>query len=81
MVEQQILEKFNDLEIGSSFISKNYSKLQKEYGDRYIAVRGSEVIASAESFEELIKIINDQGLHIQEVIIEFIPSEGVIILY
>ena len=81
MAEQQILDKFNDLEISSSFISKNYSKLQKEYGEKYIAVKGNEVVASAKSFEELVEEINGIGLHIQDVIIEFIPSEGVIILY
>jgi hypothetical protein len=81
MVEEQIIQEFKSLEISSSFISKNFSKLQKEYGDKYIAVKEEEVIANAKTFEDLVAEINKQGLHIQEVLIDYIPKEGVIILY
>lgn len=81
MQDQEILEEFKLLEESSSFISENFLALQKKYGNKFIAIKDSSVLVSAESFNGLIEEIGAKGIKIEEVIVQFIPALGQIILY
>jgi hypothetical protein len=77
--EEMILQQFDTLEEGSKFISKNFQTLQKNFGDKFIAIQGSKILSNSTSFEELLK--NLKNLKLNEIIIQFIPLKGEIILY
>ncbi|MBU3907550.1 MAG: hypothetical protein KKA64_04855 [Nanoarchaeota archaeon] len=81
MTEQEILKEFEILETGSQFISVNFKGLQKEFGGRFIAIRDKEVIADADTFNDVKKILDAQKLNFSKTIVQFIPREGEIILY
>ncbi len=81
MEERQILREFELMETGSKFISDNFGELQARYGNRFIAVKSGEVIATAPSFEEIIKKAGGSKLCPGETIIQFMPLKGEIILY
>ncbi len=81
MENGQILDEFRNFEESSSFVSKNFKLLQEQYPGKYIAVSDSRVLASADSFESLISEVNKVGKNLKDVIVEFIPSKGLIVLY
>ena len=81
MESQQILREFKTLETGSAFLSNKFLDLQNRYGDQFIAIKESKVVAHAPSFDQVKDKIQEQKLGIKELIIEFIPAKGKIILY
>lgn len=81
MTEQEILKEFEILEIGSQFISNNFKGLQKEFGGKFIAIENKEVVANADTFDDIRKMLDAQKLNFGKTIVQFIPREGEIILY
>ncbi len=82
MIEsQELLREFNIAETGSKFISKNFRDLQKRFGNKFIAIRENKVLSNAESFENILNKVNDLKIQQNEIIIQFIPAKGEIILY
>ena len=81
MESEQILSEFEILEENSNFVSKSFKTLQREYPGKYIAVEDGKVLVSADSFEGLYKKIVEMGKSLREVMVEFIPKEGIIVLY
>jgi len=81
MTEQEILREFKIFETGSSFIAKNFEILQKKFGGNFIAIKETNVLAIASSFQEVLKQVSSIKVNQTEVIIQFIPAEGEIILY
>jgi heme oxygenase len=79
---QELLEEFEVIETGSKFISKNFQHLQKEFGDKFIAIKENEILSNARSFEEVLKKVNAlKEIPQNKIIIQFIPAKGEIILY
>jgi len=81
MENEQILEQFKSFDEDSNFISKNFTELQKKFGDKFIVVTKSSVLANAESFDKILKKIKEKKLDKGEIVVQFIPREGQIILY
>jgi hypothetical protein len=81
MTEQEILKEFQILEVGSRFIADNFSSLQKSYGNRFVAIRQDKILVSSGSFLELVQELNLRNVRENEVIVQFIPAKGEIILY
>jgi hypothetical protein len=81
MTATQMLQEFKVLETGSSFLAKNFKILQKDYPEKYLAIDGNKIIADSSSFEEIIEKVKKMNLKLNEVLIEFIPSAGQVILY
>ena len=81
MTEQEILKEFEILEMGSQFISSNFKGLQKKFGGKFIAIGDREVVANADTFDDVKKILDAQKLNFIKTIVQFIPREGEIILY
>jgi len=78
MAEQEVLKEFEILETGSQFISSNFKGLQKEFGGRFIAIGNKEVLANADTFEDIKKILDAQKLNFSKIIVQFIPEREVI---
>lgn len=81
MIDVQAEKDFAVVEAGSSFLSRNFKKLQMEYPDQFVAIENSEVIESADSCEVIIKKLEERNKGPQQVIVEFIPSKDAIIVY
>ena len=79
--ELQILKEFNTLEVNSKFMSNNFREIRKKYGGAFVAILGGKIIASAVSFQEIMETLKDNKINLLEVIIQFVPKEGEIILY
>jgi hypothetical protein len=81
MGNNQILEELKSLEESSSFISKNFLRLQRDFGNKFIAVNKSSILANAESFEGILKEVKERKINQSEIVVQFIPQVGQIILY
>ncbi|MEK6889435.1 MAG: DUF5678 domain-containing protein [Nanoarchaeota archaeon] len=77
----EVLQEFKILENGSSFITKNFAKLQIQYPNKFIAVENNSIIASNQKVEDLISSLNSMGKELGKILIEYIPEKGIIILY
>ncbi|MDD5012411.1 MAG: hypothetical protein PHQ66_02070 [Candidatus Nanoarchaeia archaeon] len=77
--EEIILQKFDTFENGSKFISENFQNLQKNYGDKFIAVKEDKILFNSDSFETLLEKL--KKFQLNDIIIQFIPVKGEIILY
>ena len=59
----------------------DYAELQQRHGGRYVARRGGEVIASAETYDELSEQLEKMGPKWDELIIEYVEPPNVISVY
>jgi hypothetical protein len=56
----------------------DYDALQKRFGDRFIARRGDNVVASAETYDELLDALERMAVARRGLIIEYVsPSDRV----
>ena len=81
MTEQQIINEFEGLEVGSSFISRKIGEFCYKYPKQFIAVKDDKLIAVGKSFEEVLNKTREKGLKLSSVLIEYIPDKEEIILY
>jgi len=81
MENSTVLEEFKTLENGSLFISSNFRKLQEQFADQYIAIEDNKVLANSLSFDKLTKELLSKNKQLNNVIIEFVPRKGIIVLY
>jgi hypothetical protein len=59
----------------------DYIELQRRYGGLFIARRGMDVIASAETYDELSDMLDGMTIDWTEVAIEFVPRSDVVYVY
>lgn len=59
-------------------VDLDYVQLQQHYGGRYVARRNSDIIASAETYDELSEQLEGSVVDWDELIIEYVePSDTV----
>ena len=66
---------------GNERIEVDYGLLQQRYGGRYVARRGGEVIADAETYDELTDQLEKAVTDWNEIIIEYIEPANIICVY
>ena len=81
MVEQELIQEFNELEADSNFISEKSLELSQKYARKFVAVKDREIIAIGDNFEDVLNEIKEKGIDASRVLIEYIPDKGEIILY
>lgn len=59
----------------------DYAQLQQRYGGRYVAHRNGEVIASAETYDELCDQLEQAVVSWDEVIIEYVEPAHIVCVY
>jgi hypothetical protein len=59
----------------------DYASLQERYGGRYVARRNGEVIASAETYNELSDQLEEAAVQWAELIIEYVEPRDSIRVY
>ncbi|MBI4546376.1 MAG: hypothetical protein HY707_00225 [Ignavibacteriae bacterium] len=62
-------------------IEIDYTALQQKYGGRYIARRDGDVIANAETYDELIDRLENEGAQWEELIIEYVEPVNIVCVY
>jgi len=76
--ELQLIRK---MEKSNKLVSKDYDKLQSEYGNEFIALDNGEIIGHNQKIEVLRKDLEDRRTELTTVMIEYIPKKGIAILY
>jgi hypothetical protein len=56
----------------------DYSKLQRKFGGLVVARHGKDVIASAETYSELVDLLEQRGTDRRELIIERVTRDDAI---
>jgi len=59
----------------------DYATLQQLYGGRYVARRDGEVVASAESYDELIEQLERPAPDWNQIIIEYVEPADTVCVY
>jgi len=59
----------------------DYIQLQQQYGSRYVAWRNGEVIASAETYDELSNQLEGSVTEWDKLIIEYVEPAYVVCVY
>jgi hypothetical protein len=59
----------------------DYAELQRLYGGRYVAQRGGQVIASAETYDDLSRQLESAAVDWGEILIEYVEPADVVCVY
>lgn len=74
--EALILLELKEGNLDLEWISKNYSNLQKDYSDKFVAVKDKRIFSVASKLEELINNLKKHKKDPAEFLIEFIYAKG-----
>lgn len=66
---------------GDLMADVDYAELQRRYGGHFVARRAAEVVASAESYDELSEQLAQLGTSWQGLIIEYVEPIHVVCVY
>ncbi|MEE9115279.1 MAG: DUF5678 domain-containing protein [Thermoplasmata archaeon] len=77
--EKTILKHLRTFRKSTSWITKNVQKLRSKYPDQYVAVYDRKVIGTDLDFDLLFKRLEGK-YNMSHVVIEFIPSEELILV-
>jgi len=59
----------------------NYASIQRQYGGRYVALRGDQVIADADTYDELANRLNKAAVDWDNLIIEYVEPANIVCVY
>ena len=59
----------------------DYAQLQRQYGGRYVARRRGEIIAAAETYDQLSDQLEQMALNWDDVLIEYIEPANLVCVY
>lgn len=59
----------------------DYNRLQEDYGGKFVAIRGNEVIASADTHGDLFRELKEKDLDSEDVVFEYVRPKGRICAY
>lgn len=59
----------------------DYAKLQRRYGGRYVARRDGEVVADAETYDQLSARLEAAALRWSDLVIEYVEPVGIVGVY
>jgi len=62
-------------------VEVDYAQLQQQYGGRYVARRGCQVIASAETYDALADELESREMNWSDLIIEYIEPADTVCVY
>ncbi len=55
-----------------------FAKVQEAYGGKYVATRGDQVIANAETCEELFRTLDARDDYKEDVVVAYVRPKGVV---
>ena len=76
--EEEVAQQLFAFRKSTSWFNENRMKLRQEYKDNYIAIRNGKVIVINPDIERIYNILKEKNIPINEVLIEFLPSDDLI---
>jgi len=64
------------IESDIEWAAKNFERLSRKYEGKYIAVKGEDVIAESDDFEELLRMLKERGVDPRSVYIDSIAPRS-----
>ena len=58
--------------------SIDYARLQEEYGGKFVATRGGEVVASGDTAAEMLGELKENGLDGENVAFQFVEAKDIV---
>lgn len=74
--EVSVLEELNDANNNLKLFTKNYDRIQKEYANKFVAIKDGEVVIYESKLELLIKKIKEQKKDPTNFLIDYIYEKG-----
>ncbi len=81
MINNTLAMELKSFESDFIFFQNKKEDLRREFLNKFVAIKGGEVIASGSSIEEVNKILESKNLDPAKTVIEFVPEEeGIMVL-
>lgn len=78
---QEVFEDLIEKEKNGRWLDENFKSLQIEHGDMFVAIYRASAIDFAETFDELVKRIEEKGIErLSQIVIKYIPEEDLIFI-
>ena len=77
-MEEEVLalEELNDANNNLKLFTKNYNRIQKEYANKFVAIKDGEVVICESKLEPLIKKLKEQKKDPANFLIDYIYGKG-----
>lgn len=79
--EKEFKRKGTEYSANLDYFEKNKDELLKNYDENWVAIHDSKLIAGSRDFKDVLRRIKEEGLPLDEVLIEFISSKKTITLF
>ena len=76
--EREALESFKN---SSDFLWGNFEQLQEDHANQHVAVFNGKLVTASDSFFEVVRVVEERGLPLNNVLIWFIPPKGEVVVY
>lgn len=73
--EVLVLQELNEANKDLAWLSENYSKLQKECSNKFVAIKNRKLMTSASKLESLLKTLKEHKEDPANFLIDFIYAE------
>ena len=81
MAKETEIQLIRKMDKNDKAIRVNIANIRKKYPNQYIAVDGGKVILHNENLDTLRKMLEKSKQNLKTVLIEYIPEEGITVLY
>lgn len=69
---------FDEFEKSSRWLAKNFEDIRKKFTGKFVALRGDEILATADSFLELKEKLKKADVDLSTVLVDYIPPKELI---
>ena len=74
------IELFRQAEKNKTYFDNNFKDLENKYPEKFIAISGANLVGVMDNVDALIDLVESKGIERSNVLIEFIPSPGSILV-
>ncbi len=74
------LQSIKKMEDSNAWLQENYESIRESYGNKFVAIENKEILASANTAEELLNELEEKKTDTSAILIEFIPEKGLSVI-
>ncbi len=63
-----------------NFLNKNFQEIENKYPNKFIAISGSQIVAFGNTPESVIEKVEEKKIDKLDLLVEFIPVAGLILI-
>ncbi len=75
--ELQLLDSYEE---ESRWLTNNYAQVKKDYANKYVAVKDSQVVDADENADRLLERLRETDEDLRSMVIEFVPPEDLMLV-